>query len=279
MALPDTATPATALCGEPALVFEQLPGQLNSLNNETITDRQATSNRLPVLAAEISAAREGLNAAAKTAINQAILIGQRLTEAKALLKHGEWLPWLNEHCFLSERQAQKYMRIARAKEALAAKAPLTADLTIERAIEALSVAKPPSYLPPAGFIKIGERKSSTVVVAPSYQHPGFFYVTRFTQNSDGTGDIIGGRRPIRSDFADAMVIAIDDNFATYDWRDVPSSAWAFNLLLFDAAGAYVNSLRLDDPEDRAELLDLAETSDPVDFGVQLKRQVVQGGAA
>jgi hypothetical protein len=232
------------------------------------------SNRLPVLAAEINAAREGLNAAAKTAINQAIIVGQRLTEAKALLKHGEWLPWLNEHCFLSERQAQKYMRIARAKEALAAKAPLTADLTIERAIEALSVARPPSYLPPAGFIKIGEHKSDTIVVAPSYQHPGFFYVTRFMQNRDGSADIIGGRRPIRSDFAGTMVVAIDDDFAAYDWRDVPSSAWAFNLLLFDAPAAYVDSLRLDEPEDCAELFDLAKNSEPVDFGVQLKRRSV-----
>jgi hypothetical protein len=233
---------------------------------------------LPVLAAEISAAREGLNGAVKTAINQAIIIGQRLIEAKALLKHGEWLPWLNEHCFLSERQAQKYMRIARAKEALAAKAPLTADLTIERAIEALSIAKPPSCLPPAGFIKIGEHGSDTIVVAASYQHPGFFYVTRFTQNRDGTADIIGGRRPIRSDFAEAMAMALGA-LASYDWQDAPSSAWAFNHLLFDGASSYINSLRLEDLEDRAELIAVANNSEPVDFGVHLKRRHAEGGAA
>lgn len=41
-----------------------------------------------------------------------ITIGQRLIEAKALLSHGEWLPWLNDRVELSERQAQRFMRLA-----------------------------------------------------------------------------------------------------------------------------------------------------------------------
>jgi Protein of unknown function (DUF3102) len=235
-----------------------------------------TSNRLPVLAAEINAAREGFNAAAKRAINQAIIIGQKQTEAKALIKHGAWLPWLEDHCSLSERPAQKYMRIARAKEALVAKMPLTADLTIEGAIEALSATKPHSYLPPADFIKIGEYKADTIVVAPSYQHLGFFYVTRFTQNSDGTGDIIGGRHPTSSEFVLSMVCAMADGLANYDWRDEPSAPWTLNQFLFDSAAAYVNSLHPEETsEDRAELVELANTSEPVDFGVQVKRHAVQ----
>lgn len=42
-----------------------------------------------------------------------ITIGQRLIEAKAMLEHGEWLPWLNDRVELSERQAQRFMRLAR----------------------------------------------------------------------------------------------------------------------------------------------------------------------
>ncbi len=82
-----------------------LPNSANSL------DRQG-SNRLPVLAAEIRRAHAGVEDAAKTAAERAIEAGQALVEAKALLKHGEWLPWLQEHCALSERVAQLYMRIA-----------------------------------------------------------------------------------------------------------------------------------------------------------------------
>lgn len=39
-------------------------------------------------------------------------IGRRLLEAKGMLPHGEWLPWLNERVEFSERTAQKFMRLA-----------------------------------------------------------------------------------------------------------------------------------------------------------------------
>ena len=51
---------------------------------------------------------------AKRAGGEAILtIGKCLIEAKEMLRHGEWLPWLNEQVELSERTAQKFMRLAR----------------------------------------------------------------------------------------------------------------------------------------------------------------------
>ena len=51
---------------------------------------------------------------AKRAGGEAILtIGRCLIEAKDMLRHGEWLPWLNEQVELSERTAQKFMKLAR----------------------------------------------------------------------------------------------------------------------------------------------------------------------
>lgn len=51
---------------------------------------------------------------AKQAGGEAILtIGRCLIEAKESLPHGEWLPWLNERVDLSERAAQKFMKLAR----------------------------------------------------------------------------------------------------------------------------------------------------------------------
>jgi Protein of unknown function (DUF3102) len=70
------------------------------------------SNRLPILAAEIRCAHADVQEAAKTAAERAIAAGHALIEAKSLLKHGEWLPWLRGHCALAERTAQLYMRIA-----------------------------------------------------------------------------------------------------------------------------------------------------------------------
>ena len=49
----------------------------------------------------------------KTAGEAILAIGQRLIEAKSLLAHGEWLPWLTEQVEFSERSAQTFMRLAR----------------------------------------------------------------------------------------------------------------------------------------------------------------------
>jgi len=40
-----------------------------------------------------------------------IEIGRRLKEAKDMLMHGEWLPWLEQQTDISERQAQRYMKV------------------------------------------------------------------------------------------------------------------------------------------------------------------------
>lgn len=40
-------------------------------------------------------------------------IGQRLIEAKEMLPHGSWLPWLEEQVEFSERTARNFMRLAR----------------------------------------------------------------------------------------------------------------------------------------------------------------------
>lgn len=51
---------------------------------------------------------------AKRRGGEAILtIGRCLTEAKQAIPHGEWLPWLNERVELSERAAQRFMRLSR----------------------------------------------------------------------------------------------------------------------------------------------------------------------
>ena len=47
------------------------------------------------------------------AVAEAILAGHALNEAKTIVGHGEWLPWLKEHCTrVKERTARKYMALA-----------------------------------------------------------------------------------------------------------------------------------------------------------------------
>ncbi|GMO40945.1 DUF3102 domain-containing protein [Bradyrhizobium sp. TM233] len=101
------------------------------------------SNRLPVLANDIRRAHAGVREAAKVAASHAIAAGTALLEAKALLKHGEWLPWLKAHAGVSERTAQLYMKIVR----LGLKSEMVADLGLQAAAKTVSVYRDPEYDP------------------------------------------------------------------------------------------------------------------------------------
>lgn len=60
----------------------------------------------------IEAITEEILSYKRTAGESILEIGRRLKEAKALLSHGEWLPWLSEKVEFSERSAQNFMRLA-----------------------------------------------------------------------------------------------------------------------------------------------------------------------
>jgi hypothetical protein len=86
---------------------------------------------LPHLAAEITRLHELAVASFRTSLDHALKAGELLTEAKAQLRHGEWLPWLAEHVDCSERTAQAYMQLAANPQA-------AAHLTIEDALHAIA---------------------------------------------------------------------------------------------------------------------------------------------
>jgi Protein of unknown function (DUF3102) len=75
---------------------------------------------LDTIASEI---RQDIEAADKhwqSAVHHAIRAGEGLIEAKATLRHGQWLPWLEENFpGFSARSAQNYMRLARNRNAVA----------------------------------------------------------------------------------------------------------------------------------------------------------------
>src|SRR5512145_2301019 len=75
----------------------------------------ARSNSLAHLAGRIKAEHEATAAALKDSVAHAMAAGDLLIEAKAQVPHGQWLPWLQEHCAMSERTAQLYMRTAKTR--------------------------------------------------------------------------------------------------------------------------------------------------------------------
>jgi hypothetical protein len=68
---------------------------------------------LKTLAQSVVAEHRGVLAAARSALRHARSAGRFLLTAKERLAHGEWLPWLKDHCKLSPRRAQLYMQVAR----------------------------------------------------------------------------------------------------------------------------------------------------------------------
>jgi hypothetical protein len=83
--------------------------------DEVKLDRQdlARSNSLTDLAARIRIEHEATAAALQRRVMHAMAAGDLLIEAKAQLKHGQWLHWLAKHCVISERTAQLYVKLAK----------------------------------------------------------------------------------------------------------------------------------------------------------------------
>lgn len=128
------------------------------------------SNRLPILAAEIRKAHAGVQDAEQLAAEGAIKVGHALIEAKALVKHGEWLPWLKEHCRISERTAQRYMRITR----FGIKSATVADLGgIKAAASFLATHKTPEA---DSVLFVHLRNEIMAVVTPASECPGHFHL-------------------------------------------------------------------------------------------------------
>ena len=96
-------------------------------------------NNVNDLAARINSEHRKAEECARSAVAHALNAGRLLIEAKAQVAHGTWLPWLDEHCKISERTAQAYMRVARELPKLDdGKAQRVADMPLRDALRALA---------------------------------------------------------------------------------------------------------------------------------------------
>src|SRR5262245_28534000 len=90
---------------------------------------------LSKLARQITAAHRKCESSVNAGLKHAIEAGSLLIQAKECVRHGEWLSWLEEHCELDERLAQKYMQVARELPKLQANTPRVADLSFRGSLE------------------------------------------------------------------------------------------------------------------------------------------------
>ncbi len=105
---------------------------------------------LDALAARINAGHRVYLATARKALDHALAAGASLQEAKDGLPHGEWLLWLQSNCpGISERSAQRYMRLEKNRDRLREKSATVADLTVRVADEFLAGVAGVEPVPPS----------------------------------------------------------------------------------------------------------------------------------
>jgi Protein of unknown function (DUF3102) len=170
------------------------------------------------LAACIRSEHEAVCQSARQTLQHAIKAGELLLEAKRLVGHGPWSQWLDEHCDVSQRSAQAYMRLAKNRTVLA-KAQSSADLTIDQALQVLAKPKPAvdevaaamviveDYLPEKGQARIGllflpDMKISEIfMIIESRMCPGYYDLDHIENFSDeysgGTHSCM--KKPVRAD--------------------------------------------------------------------------------
>lgn len=101
---------------------------------------------LSALATQINAAHVASAAATISSLEHARDCGKLLIEARAAVKHGQWLAWLKANVACSVRTAQYYMKVAEHWEALADENATVANLTLKTAVKLLTLPKPREYM-------------------------------------------------------------------------------------------------------------------------------------
>src|ERR1700678_1472142 len=94
-------------------LFGRRPVKIAARMPNNDIDDLARSNSLTDISARIRVAHQATSEALKSSIEHALTAGELLIEAKKLVPHGQWLPWLEKHCEMSSRTAQLYMRVAK----------------------------------------------------------------------------------------------------------------------------------------------------------------------
>jgi hypothetical protein len=123
-----------------------VPGAQNDaiVSGDTRSDKPANlslSNSLDALAAQINAEHEGVCASLRQSLQGAFKCGDLLIKAKRIAGHGNFEDWVHAHCDFGIRTAQFYMRVARNRAEIEAKAKPDSFLTMDDALNLLTASR------------------------------------------------------------------------------------------------------------------------------------------
>jgi Protein of unknown function (DUF3102) len=146
------------------------------------------SNSLADLAARINAEHQAAFGHARQAVQHAAECGRLLIEAKAQVKHGEWLPWLEANTEVGPRQCQKYMRLAEGWAEIESKCEPNSHLTIDSAMKLLATPELPRGVIEFIVLKILEIDPRVKFTATGMTFPDDLSAEKWC----AIGDVLGG---------------------------------------------------------------------------------------
>lgn len=100
------------------------------------------TTKLAALALKINGEHTECELSFRNALEHAHNVGTYLMEAKSLVAHGQWRDWITTNCpDVSERTAQRYMKIANEWDTIQANTTHVTDLSIRSALKLIEPTK------------------------------------------------------------------------------------------------------------------------------------------
>jgi hypothetical protein len=184
----------------------------------------ALGRDLPALARRIEVEHNAVTAALQSALGHAIAAGELLLEAKASVRHGQWLNWLASNCSVPPRTATHYMFLTSRSEELCDQNGNVLPISINKALHVLKNTNPwPGDGPSGGGHEWGEyapwrgwgvsgwgqfgEKLRTVLDLPKLYPPAARYVVKAYRAGKTPGLSAAGLREVialLTRYADAL---------------------------------------------------------------------------
>jgi hypothetical protein len=126
---------------------------------------------------------------ARKATHHAVEAGKLLLEVKGALPHGQFTDWIAKNLIVSERQAQRYMAVARGEpvpiRSIGSKNDTVSLLTDEKKRWAPN----PTFIPLSGYWYVTIKDDDfEYVVEPSKIHPRHFFISQFIEETGETSN-------------------------------------------------------------------------------------------
>lgn len=187
------------------------------VNLETKTDAANPTTA----AAEINKAYGAVHGAAWSTLEAMSRVGD------LLIKHSCSDAWIEKHCLFTARTARLYKQVARGWGQIerARTGNALPEPSLRGALKLLSIRWRDYELPVTADTELAAKlpDGRLVLISPSSEHDGFYFIDCLTLNADGSLDAEGWSRPMRQDFLstamDVLGVPVANEWTRHDVKE------------------------------------------------------------